>query len=305
MARPQHNDQLIARLAEEQHGIVARRQLTERGVPEHLLDDRVKARRLLVLRRGVYALAHRALRPEAHWLAAVLACGEEAVLSHHSAAVHWGIAERVPAKVHVIAEVSRKRGVHPHRMALDPTERTTHRGIPITTVARTILDLAATTRGRKLEMVIRRAARARRFDLTELRATIDRHPRHPGRKPLNLLLADLHGRGTDDFRSDLEVLLAQISDDLSQPRPVINGHVEDIRVDFHWPHARLIVETDGFDFHAMPTQFEQDRANDQTLTVAGWRVIRVTKRQAPTIGETIAGLLCKIPCKGKGSAGIR
>jgi hypothetical protein len=275
---------IIGELARDQHTVMARWQLLERGISRSTIDSFVEHQRVVVVRRGVYALGHKQLSREGRWMAAVLACGPATVLSHRHAAAHWGLIAEPGGWVHVTRRTRagrRKRhGIVVHRpQTLCDDEHTEHDGIPVTSVARTILDVAAGLRGRRLEQVVRASARLRRFDLVEQRTVLERHPRHPGARPLHDLLGRLQGRGTEDLRSELELLFLDLCDEHGFPPPVVNGHVEGIRVDFHWPHARLVVETDGFEWHSMPTAFEQDRANDQRLVLAGWRIIRATRRQ--------------------------
>jgi hypothetical protein len=192
------------------------------------------------------------------------------------------------------------KGIVVHRPdLLWEDEVAVHRGIPVTTVARTILDVAADLRVRRLEQVVRRAARTRRFDLSTQHALIDRHPGHRGARPLRSLLDSLVGRGTEDLRSKLELLFLELCDEHRLPAPVVNGHVEEIRVDFHWSHARLVIETDGFDWHAMPTTFEADRANDQRLVLAGWRVVRITRRQLGEDRERVRAMVLSLLTAGR------
>lgn len=295
MTRQSDHDRLISDLAAKHHGVVARRQLLHAGVPDHIIDERVKSRRLLCLHRGVYALGHRALRREGRWLALVLACGRDAVLSHGSAAIHWGIWDGRDWPVHVTSPRAggrkRRRGLISHRADLPVDERTERAGIPVTSVARTMLDLAIRVRGRELEQVIRRSSRRRLFDLAEHWRVVERRLHHPGAGELGRLLLALEGRGTDDLRSRMEAAFAQLCDDFSLPRPLINRVIEGERVDFSWPGSTLIVETDGFEFHAMPTTFAADRARDQKLTLAGYTVLRLTYTQVTADRPATAALV--------------
>jgi very-short-patch-repair endonuclease len=283
MTRQSAHDRRISDVAARQHGVAARRQLLDAGVPDHIIDERVRTRRLLVVRRGVYAVGHDQLRREGEWLAAVLALGPGAVLSHRTAAVHWGLEDGPALPIHVLAPNrsgrKRRRGIVAHTGALPPDERAELARIPITSVARTILDAAAGSRTRALEQVVRRASRQRLFDLGEQRTVMERHPRHRGAPVLARLLAELEGKGTAEMRSRMEIAFAELCDDFSVPRPVANRIVEGERVDFSWPGTTLIVETDGFEFHSMPTTFANDRARDQKLTLAGYTVVRLTYRQ--------------------------
>jgi hypothetical protein len=156
------------------------------------------------------------------------------------------------------------------------------------------VDLAATVRGRRLEQVIRRASRLRRFDLCEQQAVVARLPRHRGAPELAQLLVGLAGRGTTEMRSRLEVGFAQLCDDHGLARPVVNGQVLGERVDFHWPGTTLVVETDGFEFHATPTTFADDRRRDQKLTLAGFTVVRLTWDQVMHETGSTAAIVARL-----------
>jgi hypothetical protein len=287
MSRQGRYDRVITELAARQHGVASRRQLLDLGVPDHVLDERVASRRLIAVHRGVYAVGHRELRREGRWLAAVLARGPATVLSHQTAAILWGMGDGPEAPAHVTKPRATSNkpigGVIVHRAALASEDVAMRSSIPVTSVARTTLDLAQSVRGRALEQVIRRCSRQRLFDLGELWAVIARASHHPGAPELGRLLTALHGRGTDDLRSAMEVAFAQLCDDFGLPRARTNRVVCGERVDFSWPDSTLIVETDGFEFHAMPTSFANDRRRDQKLTLAGTRCCaRPTPRSPPT-----------------------
>jgi hypothetical protein len=290
MSRQLDHDRLIARLAAERHGVVSRRLLRDHGISAETIDLRVRQRRLVLLYRGVYAFGHAELRREGRWLAAVEAYGADAALSHGTAAVHWDIHDGAIVPVHV--SVCRRSGIVPrpgtvvHRVDLREEDVLVRDGIRTTTVARTLVDLAAEVRGRRLEQVVRRASRGRRFDLVAVETTIERHPRAPGASELARLVRSLAGRGTDDVRSRLEEAFAQLCDDCGLPVPRVNAIVMGERVDFSWPRSTLIVETDGFEFHSMPTTFAADRRRDQKLTLAGYTVVRFTYDQV--VNEPIA-----------------
>jgi len=284
MTRQLDHDALMSAIAARRHGVLSRAVLIEAGIRPGTIDDRLRQRRLVSLHRGVYGLGHAALSDDGWRLAAVDAYGLGATLSHVSAAALWGILDAPLFPLHVSTArrggvAKRARTVVHRRTVLDGADLTARRAIPVTTVARTILDVAAALRGRRLEQVIRRASRLRLFDLRDQRRALERGGRQPGAAELGRLLAALHGRGTDDLRSRMEVAFAQLCDDYGLPRPTVNGVVLGERVDFHWPGATLVVETDGFEFHAMPTTFADDRRRDQKLTLAGFTVVRLTWEQ--------------------------
>ncbi len=219
----------------------------------------------------MYAVGHRALTREGRWLAAVLAAGDDAVLSHATAAAAWDLrASEGVIHVTVPGDPGRRRlaGVRIHRSrTLTPDQTTVHRGIPITTPARTIIDLSRTLTGRPLEQLVNRAERLVDFD--ELRqATRSRS-----------LKAQLSRYTPTLTRSELEEAFLRLCDDYGIQRPETNAIVEGFEVDFLWRDKRLIVEVDGYEHHRTPTAFETDRERDVILTLAQWRVMRFTWTQ--------------------------
>jgi hypothetical protein len=277
-------DREVAALAARQYGVVGYRQLRACGLDRQAIVWRVRRARLIALHRGVYAVGHEQLRIEGKWLAAVLHCGARAALSHGDAAALWKLAPVRGSRIHVSTPARSgrepERAVRLHRVGtLRAHELTIHEELPVTTVARTLLDLAATTRSRAIEDLIAQADRLDRFDLSEVRRVIAAHPRQPGRRILAGVLDRLEGVGASDLRSRAEVALAQICDDNGLPAPLANAEVAGFTVDFHWPGTGLIVEADGFTYHSMPTVFETDRDRDQVLMLAGYRVARFTYNQ--------------------------
>jgi restriction endonuclease-like protein/putative AbiEi antitoxin of type IV toxin-antitoxin system len=264
-------DVVIGALADAQHGVVARRQLASLGLTEAAITRRVDGGRLRPLHRGVFAFGHQALRVEGRWMAAVLACGDRAVLSHASAAAAWDLWQTGSGSVHVTVPGdsgrARREGVRVHRSrTLAPAHITTYRGIPITTRERTIIDLANRLEGRRLEQLLNRAERQLDFD--ELRRA-----RSPS------LQAVLSSYSVATTRSELEEAFLRLCDDHGFPRPEVNARIEGIEVDFVWRDARLIVEVDGYSYHRSPSAFERDRERDAILTTSGWRVLRFTYAQ--------------------------
>jgi hypothetical protein len=275
-------DHAIARTA--RHGIITRAELYALGIDDDALGHRVSVGRLHRLYRGVYAVGHTSLTREGRWLAAVLACGPRAVLSHSDAAALWGFGTTRGARYDVTirsrAGRTPPRVIRPHRVGtmLDD-EVTEHERIPVTTPARTILDEAKRVRGRKMEDMIAAADRLELFDLRSIERLLNRHPRVPGAPALKLLLADLRGAGPARYRSPGEIAVAQLCDDYKLPAPIINEDVLGYEVDAQWPGTTLIVEADGYDFHRMPSAFADDRDRDQVLMLAGYTVVRFTKAQ--------------------------
>jgi very-short-patch-repair endonuclease len=296
MARQLDHDRLMSAMAARRHGVLSRAVLLDAGIAAGTIDGRLRQRRLVSLYRGVYGLGHAQLSDAGWRLAAVDAYGPTAAVSHVSAAALWGLLDAPLFPVHV--SVAKRDGIAERRRTVlhRPTElrdaEVVVRGaIRVTTVARTIFDVAASIRGRRLEQVVRRASRLRLFDLREQQLVLERHSRRPGASELGRLLSALQGRGTDDLRSPMEIAFAQLCEDYGLRRPVANGLVLGERVDFHWPGTTLIVETDSFEFHAMPTTFANDRRRDQKLTLAGFTVLRLTWDQVTGDARATAAIV--------------
>jgi hypothetical protein len=273
-------DRLLADLAARQHGIVSREQLAEIGIDRGGVERRVQSGRLHRLYRGVYAVGHTVVPPRGRWLAAVLACGDGAVLSHRSAAAQWGIQPTGAARIDVT--VPRTSGVRSSARVVvhrprRPAQATVRDGIPVTTPGRTLTDLATALPRRQLEKAVEMA------EVLKLHVHVD--PDHPGAKRLAEILAT-HDLGTDT-RSGLEDDFLALCDRYGIPRPRVNTLVEGYLVDFCWPEERLIVETDGRR-HLTRAAFERDRAQDACLTAIGWRVMRFTTKQVRGEGATVA-----------------
>jgi hypothetical protein len=294
--RPQvTTDWAIAALASVQGGVISRSQLLVLGLSPTAIARRVQAGRLHPIHRGVYAVGHRVVSAEGRWTAAVLACGSEAVLSHASAAAAWEIRPTAGAIDVTVPLASRVRrpGIRTHRSGtLSPELVTTQRGIPITTPVRTVLDLAAIgVRGRRLEQVLDRAELLRLVDFADVAATVAAHPRRPGSSALDAVLSR-YTAGSALTRSELEERFLALCDEFTVPRPNVNSRIEGgIEVDFVWPAARLVVEVDGYAFHRSPTAFEEDRARDVRLVLAGYRVLRFTWTQVTRHPAAVARAL--------------
>ena len=290
-------DAEIHELAARQHGLVARRQLLVAGLGENAIDHRLARGRLIRLERGVYALGHAQLRREAAWLAAVLAARPGAVVSHRSAAGLWGIRPPSIAFVEITVlghgGVLRRGARRVHRTrALATDEVTAERGVPTTTVARTLLDLAAVVPPHHLRRAVERAEQAELFDLAEVDRVLAAHPRRAGRRALLALLADFQTHGDAHTRSDLEARLLQSCLDAGLPRPEVNRHDGVRESDLRWPGHRLVVEVDSWTFHGRTRRaFDRDRARDRALLREGWRVARLTDRQ---IRDDPAGVVAEI-----------
>jgi very-short-patch-repair endonuclease len=282
----------LAALAEHQHGLVSRPQLRDLGIGAGAIKHRVAVGRLQPLRRGVFAVGHRALRSEAYWMAAVLAGGPDTVLAGTSAAALWRMRNSARTVVDVI---SPRRvdlvGIEAHRMTLSDDEVTIEHGIPVTTPARTLFDLAAVVSRQDLKAAFDEAEVRRLTSPTSLDALLKRHPGRRGTTALRRILDEV---GKSVPTSILERRFLGLLDAHHLRRPEINRLSDYGELDATWPDQRLIVECDGFATHGTRTAFERDRAKDRELVVAGWRVIRITWRQLTDEPDTIARQLAAL-----------
>jgi predicted transcriptional regulator of viral defense system len=286
-------DEGVAGLAERQHGVVSRSQLTELGLGRGAINRRIQRRRLHVVHPGVYAVGHRRLTVQGRWMAAVLAAGPGAVLSHRDAAALVGLRPSARRLIEVSApRRCRRPGIHAHVACLPPDEVTTHDGIPVTTVARTLLDLAAVLPRQQLKRAMEQAEVLRLADDTSVDALLARYPRRSGTAALREIRRA--GLTKTVTRSEFEERFLALLDAYDLPRPMVNCVVEGLEVDFHWPEQRLIVELDGRAAHHTTTAFERDRARDRALQTAGWRVVRITWRQLHRESARIAADLLRL-----------
>jgi predicted transcriptional regulator of viral defense system len=272
-------DAAISALAALQHGVVARWQLLDLRITPRAIEIRVEAKRLHRIHLGVYAVGHRALSREGEWLAAVLAGGAGAVLSHESAAALWELRPANARLIDVTAGPHGKRpGIRFHRIALEPTEITTRKGIPVTTPERTIIDVAATLTPGQLERAIRQAE----YDhLTTLATLARRLSSRRGAAKLRTAIARAEtGKGIT--RSKLERRFFTFLRKHGLPKPELNV---DMRLDGRWIEADclwreqcVIAELDSRDAHLNVHAFESDRRRDLELQAAGWAIVRITWR---------------------------
>ena len=276
----------MAELATRQHGVVARRQLVAAGLGRGAIAEWVRKKRLHRIHHGVYAVGHRRVSRLGRWTAGVLACGPGAVLSHRCAAALWGILEGWPTIVDVtVARDLRGRpGIRPHQATLAPDERTVEAGIPVTTVARTLLDLAALLDLHEFKRALERAEALRLSDMTPLVALMERHQGRPG--TANLSAAMSEGLRPAITKSELERRFLTFVDKARLPRPETNVWLkiadEWIEVDCLWRDQRVIVELDSRAYHQTTAAFERDRRRDRRLHAAGWWPIRITDRALRT-----------------------
>jgi very-short-patch-repair endonuclease len=266
-------------LAAKQHGVVARRQLLELGLSAQAIQHRLARGRLHRINRGVYAVGRPALDQEGHWMAAVLACGFGAALSHGSAAALWGIAPGLRGVEVTIPVASPRKPdrVHVHRRPnLLPGHVTVRKAIPVTNPVRTTIDLAIRLPPAGLERLINEADRVGLFDPERLLIALDDYPGVHGVGRLRSVLGARTFRLTD---SELERRFLRIVEKAKLPFPLTRQEVNGFRVDFFWPALGLVVETDGLTYHRTPSQQARDRVRDQAHLAAGLRPLRFTHAQ--------------------------
>jgi hypothetical protein len=259
-------DERIAQLASRQHGVVTSAQLGEAGIDKDGVAWRVRTGRLHRLHRGVYAVGHRSLSWRGRWLAAVLASGDGAVLSHSSAVALWEFLRPIQGPVHVTVDAAVRRkpraGIVLHRSRTLTTADVTRRhGIAVTTPARTIRDL----RGTIEPYLFRRALR---------QAELAGH-----RVP--------HLDAVKRTRSDLELLFLGFCERHELPQPLVNCRVQGHRVDFFFAEQRVAVETDSWEYHRGSVAFEDDHVRDLTLRAHRIKTRRYTGDQLEAASDAV------------------
>jgi len=282
-------------LAGRQHGVVARRQLLALGFNAREIEHRVGRGRLHLVMRGVYAVGWPQMTQERHWMAAVLACGDRAVLSHRSAAALWNIGtERngiVDISVTRRAELKRP-GLHVRgRPSLSTTDTVTRDGIPVTSLTQTLLDLATELPERRVERAINEADKRNFVDPETLRVELDGRAGEPG-APLLCCLLDKRTLCLSD--SDLEILFRPIAMEAGLPLPLTKQMLNGFEVDFYWPDLGLVVETDGLRYHRTPSTQARDAQRDRAHTLAGMIPLRFTHYEIKYEHPKVAAELSRI-----------
>lgn len=281
-----------------QQGVIRFEQLLELGFQAREVQKR---RGLYRHYRGVYSIVPPSMLSfKGRYIAAVFACGDAAALSHRSAADLHGLRASSRGGIDVIVAgrtARRHKGIDLHRsVTLTPADITIVEAIPVTTVARTLLDLAAVVRRRAVERALDQAEILELFDLNALNDQLDRNPHHPGAPTLKAVL-EQHTAGTTVTWSHLEELCLEVTRTANVQPPEVNAWVDPgdgeppVRADFVWRAQQVTVEADGFGFHKTRQAFERDRRRDQRLIRVGWRPVRVTERQLKSERARIAALL--------------
>jgi very-short-patch-repair endonuclease len=282
ICRPVTLDELVSVLAELQYGVVARWQLTLLGYGRNGIQDRINRGLLKPMHAGVYAVGHTKLTRHGFFLAAVLAFGPRALLSHRSAGVLWDIVSSRQVKVDVLTHVSAQRGtprIRAHRTRkLHPEDWTIKDGIPVTSLARTIIDLAAILSPARLLDVIDDAVRAEIFDLAALERAMARSPRRRGVRKLERLLADY--RGAPNLRSKFEKRFRpRLRATKQLPEALYDVQVAGHEADVYFPQFELVIELDSRGFHLTPRAFENDAVRDADRLKQGIKTLRVTDKR--------------------------
>jgi hypothetical protein len=297
---PPHVDEAIEALAGRQHGVVALPQLRELGLDARAVQARAMTGRLHRLYRGVYAVGHTAMTLNGRRMAAVLACGPGAALSHRSAAAAWAIRGTDRARLEVSTLIRAHRGVtgievhRPRDLAADDVDVLD--AIPITSVARTLVDLAAVLPPHTLERAVHQAEVLNLLDAKKVRAAL---ARSRGRKGTGHLRTILEEPSPGLTRSELEERFLALCRRNDLPLPTLNVHLETagqrlLEVDAYWPEARLVVELDGYQTHRTSRAFQSDRRRDMALVAEGHVVVRVTSWRIEGDEDAVARELRRI-----------
>ncbi len=294
-------------LATRQHGAVTRGQLLALGFEGDAVTHRLERGRLHPTAwRGVYAVGRPQLSRLGLWMAAILSCGDGAVLSHRSAAALWGIrpAQQGVIEVSVPAgRLPRRAGIVTHRRArLGCDGMTTHNGIPVTTAVRTLVDLAVISRADDLEAAVNAADKLDLVSPGELRAALGKLAGQRGVAILRALLDRPTFAVTD---SRLEQRFLPIVRRAGLPPPLTQRWVNGFRVDFYWPSLGLIVETDGLRYHRTPAEQTADRRRDQAHLAAGLTCLRFSRAQVVFEPQHVEATLAQVARRRARSAQLR
>jgi very-short-patch-repair endonuclease len=269
---------MVQAQAGRQHGIVKRKQVMEAGLSRREIERRIEAGWLVRQYDGVYAVGHTALTDKSHLIAAVYACGEEALASHRSAGKLWGVL-RGSQPIEVTAPRSResRSGFILHRSRhIHYEDRALIDNIPVTSLARTLVDLADVLTEERLADAVNEAELRQIFDLKPVERVLARLPGRKGRHKLQRVLSAY--REVQPFtRSRGERLVFAICGQLGLLKPRVNTWVHGYEVDFYWPEAGLVLEFDG-GVHRTTRRFHEDRKRDRALAAQGIHVVRATDR---------------------------
>jgi very-short-patch-repair endonuclease len=280
-------------LAERQHGVVARTQLLELGLHPQAIKHRIQRGRLHPLWREVYAVGRPHVTRYGRWMAAVLTCGPEAVLSDFDAGALFCIRPKSSGAIHVSIPARRRvrdrPGIRVHRrVQLAGDDVTRHHGIPVTSPVRTLIDLSTQLSPNQVERAVGEADKLGLVDLEALRGVLDGRPAQRGVRTLRKLLDRRTFVLTD---TELEQRFLPIVRRAGLPKPHTRFRVNGFKVDFYWPELGLVVETDGLRYHRTPAQQATDRVRDQAHAAAGLTPLRFTHAQVAYEAHHVEGTL--------------
>jgi len=294
----------MAALARAQHGVVARWQLLELGFSRRQITSGLQRGRLHEVFLGVYVLGARRISRKGRWMAAVLAAGGDALLSHRSAGRLWQLLPPSVEWIDVTAppgRVVRRKGIVAHESSVLPDERMVVDGIPVTSVFRTVFDLAAVMDRRGVERAWHEAEVQELRDRVSLPMLLERYPGRRGSRNLRALLEADEPVGFT--RNDFEEAFVAFVDEYRLRRPRMNGSLalrgRFFEIDVLWEDERVAVELDSRSVHATNKNFESDKQRDRILLAEGWRTVRVTWRQLKEEPDEVAADLRKALGQGR------
>jgi len=296
-------DAAIWALVRRQHGAITRRQLLELGLSARRIERRISSGRLHPVWRGVYAVGRPLLDRHGRWMAAVLASGPDAVLSHGSAAALWGFGHEKGGVIEVSVPArgrSRLRGIRTHRRAeAILKDVTTHERIPLTTPVLTLVDQANRLRPMQLERAVNEADKLDRVRADVLHASLDDYRTQPGVAPLRKLLDPLSFRLSD---SELEQLMRPLARSAGLPAADTKTWVNGYEVDFFWPGLGIVIETDGLKYHRTASQQRRGLERDQAHLAAGMWPLRFSHWQVKHEPAYVRNILRSAFARAKAAA---
>jgi very-short-patch-repair endonuclease len=292
-------DWVIGRVAGPQRTMASAEQLYARGVSKRAIEYRVAAGRMRVVFRGVYSFGCGELPPLAREQGALLACGERAFLSHHTAVAFWGMLPALPTEVEVSVVGRRcesRKGIHVHQIKKISRREVRHeQGLWVSSPARAVLEIAATATAQQLAAAIDQGLARKLFTPRELDEVLERNRPCRGAARLAQILGD--PTATAVSRSKREKRLLRLIRDAGLPMPETNVPFGRFELDFFWPRERLVVEVDGYNFHRGPGAFRRDREKELAVRAAGLEMLRVTGdhvlKQPWMVLATVAGELAR------------
>jgi very-short-patch-repair endonuclease len=284
----------MAELARCQYGVVARRQLLDRGMSSKAIDGRIGHGQLHEVFRGVYVIGARRISRMGRWKAAVLAGGDGVLLSHRSAARLWRLLPPASGRIDVTCppgRIVRRKGIVSHESAVRDDEWLVKDGISVTSPFRTIFDLAARVPMREVERAFHEAEVREVTDRVSLPMLLERYPGRRGAKKVRALLESPEPMTIT--RNDFEEAFLSLVDAHGLPRPRMNAHLairgRFFEIDALWEEQSFAVELDSRGVHGTRKRFESDRQRDRILVAEGWRTMRVTWQQLQVEPEAIMG----------------